>query len=112
MPSYLITGVSRGIGFELLRQVSEDPNNVVVGLVRDKATTDKKVLAELNRPNIHIVQADLADYDSLKKSVDVVAPIINGSLDYIIANAGLISKWSGRAGSPGARERYAGVLQG
>ncbi|KAI0407919.1 NAD(P)-binding protein [Xylaria palmicola] len=94
MPSYLITGVSRGIGFELLCQVSQNPDNVVVGLVRDKAATEKKVLAELNRPNIHIVQADLTDYDSLKKSIDAVAPIVNGSLDCVIANAGYISKWS------------------
>ncbi|KAJ8105908.1 hypothetical protein ONZ43_g7241 [Nemania bipapillata] len=90
----IVTGASRGIGFELLRQISDNPNNIVVGLVRDKAGTDKKVLAELNRPNIHIVQADLVDYDSLKKSLDVVAPIVNGSLDHIIANAGYISKWS------------------
>ncbi|KAI1179720.1 NAD(P)-binding protein [Nemania sp. FL0916] len=95
MSSYLITGVSRGIGYEFLRQLSENPKNTVVGLVRDKASTDKKVLAELNRPNIHIVQGDLTDYDSLKKSFDVVAPIANGSLDYIIANAGYISQWSG-----------------
>lgn len=54
--------------FEFLRQLSENPDNVVVGLVRDKAGTDKKVLEELNRPNIHIVQADLIDYDSLKVS--------------------------------------------
>ncbi|KAH8160034.1 hypothetical protein CIB48_g8222 [Xylaria polymorpha] len=94
MSSYLITGASRGIGFEFVRQLSENPNNVVVGLVRDKATTDKKVLSELNRPNIHIVQADLIDYDSLKKSVDVVAPIVNGSLDYVIANAAYISQFS------------------
>ncbi|KAI3327808.1 NAD(P)-binding protein [Xylariaceae sp. AK1471] len=94
MPSYLVTGVSRGIGFEFLRQLSADPSNLVVGLVRDKAATDKKVLAELNRPNIHIVQADLTDYDSLQKTVDVVSPIVGGSLDYIIANAGYISHWS------------------
>ncbi|KAI1152955.1 NAD(P)-binding protein [Nemania diffusa] len=94
MSSYLVTGASRGLGFEFLRQLSENPDNVVVGLVRDKAGTDKKVLEELNRPNIHIVQADLIDYDSLKKSLDVVAPIVNGSLDHIIANAGYISKWS------------------
>ncbi|RDW56539.1 hypothetical protein BP6252_14110 [Coleophoma cylindrospora] len=93
MSSYLITGVSRGIGFEFLRQISADPNNTVVGLVRDKATTDKKV-AELNRQNIHIIQADLTDYDSLKKSVDEVSPIVNGALDYVIANAGFISSWS------------------
>ncbi|KAI1747825.1 NAD(P)-binding protein [Xylaria castorea] len=87
MSSYLITGASRGLGFEFLRQLSGNPNNVVVGLVRDKATTDKKVAAEINRPNIHIVQADMTDYDSLKKTVDAVGSIVNGSLDHIIANA-------------------------
>ncbi|KAI8634244.1 NAD(P)-binding protein [Xylariaceae sp. FL1651] len=82
------------LSFEFLRQLSANPDNTVVGLVRDKATTDKKVAEELNRPNIHIVQADVADYDSLKKSVDIVSPIVNGSLDYIIANAGYITKFS------------------
>ncbi|KAI0161217.1 NAD(P)-binding protein [Xylariaceae sp. FL1272] len=95
MPSYLITGVSRGIGYEFLRQVSADPDNVVVGLVRDKASTDKKVLAELNRPNIHIVEADLVDRAALEKSVASVSAIVNGSLDYVIANAGLVPQWGG-----------------
>ncbi|KAI1266382.1 NAD(P)-binding protein [Xylariaceae sp. FL1019] len=95
MPSYLITGVSRGIGYEFLRQLSADPDNVAVGLVRDKASTDKKVLAELDRPNIHIVEADLADRGSLEKSVESVSAIVNGSLDYIIANAALVPQWGG-----------------
>ncbi|KAI0555997.1 NAD(P)-binding protein [Xylaria curta] len=94
MSSYLVTGASRGLGFEFIRQLSEDSKNIVVGLVRDKASTDKKVAAEINRPNIHIVQADLSDYDSLKKTVDVVAPIVNGSLDTIIANAALMGQHS------------------
>ncbi|KAJ9152057.1 NAD(P)-binding domain protein [Pleurostoma richardsiae] len=95
MSSYLITGVSRGIGFAFLRYISADPANTVVGLVRDKVTTEKKVSEELGtRPNVHIIQADITDYDSLKKSVDQVSPIVNGSLDYLIANAGYISDWS------------------
>ncbi|KAI0449286.1 NAD(P)-binding protein [Xylaria acuta] len=56
--------------FEFPRQLSENPNNVVVGLVRDKATTDKK------------------------KTVDVVASILKGSLNHLIANAAYISKSS------------------
>ncbi|CAM1510743.1 Fc.00g082560.m01.CDS01 [Cosmosporella sp. VM-42] len=95
MSSYLITGVSRGIGFEFLRQISADPDNTVIGLVRDMATTERKVREELgNRHNIHIIQADIKDYESLKKSVDHAIPIVNGSLDYLIANAGYISGWS------------------
>ncbi|KAH8693986.1 short-chain dehydrogenase [Talaromyces proteolyticus] len=94
MSTYLITGVSRGIGFAFLRHISADPNNTVIGLVRDKTTTEKKVREELDRPNIHIIQADLTDLDSLKKSVDQVSPLVNGSIDYLIANAGYMSLWS------------------
>lgn len=97
--------------FEFLRQISAIPTNTVIGLVRDKAATQRKVSEELNRPNIHIIEADLTDYDSLKvsrrcslweainlyhtqKSVNEVSPIVNGTLDYVLANAGIISSWS------------------
>jgi hypothetical protein len=115
MAAYLITGVSRGLGvseiklspfhrkkdlniseqFEFLRQISSNPANTVVGLVRDKTSTEKKVSEELpGRKNIHIVQADMSDFASLKKAVDDTAAITGGALDYVIANAALMSPWS------------------
>ncbi|KAH8893324.1 NAD(P)-binding protein [Thozetella sp. PMI_491] len=95
MPSYLITGVSRGIGFEFLRQLSSDPNNTIVGLVRDKSSTDQKVANELgDRKNISIMQADLTDWKAIQATVDETAKITGGSLDYLIANAGFVSRWS------------------
>lgn len=84
MPSYLITGVSRGIGvrkrthpltvrpanviqFEFLKQLSRDQTNVIIGLVRDKAATEEKVAKELGKlDNVYIIQADLTKYQSLK----------------------------------------------
>lgn len=93
MPSYVISGVSRGIGvrptttavcsvyhkrgllivyarqYEFLRQYSSDPNNTVIGLVRNKPVTDKKVSEDpdLNhRSNIHILEADITDYKALQ----------------------------------------------
>jgi hypothetical protein len=84
MPSYLITGASRGLGvsplklcisaktnwtcqFEFLRQLSRDAGNTVIALVRNKAATEKSVAQELpGRKNIHIVQADVEDYEALK----------------------------------------------
>ena len=86
MAIYVITGVSKGLGvsrgksgiqvlalliliqqFEILRQVSSDARNTVVGLVRDKPATEKKISEELGeRPNIHILRADLTSYADLK----------------------------------------------
>ncbi|KAI0484697.1 hypothetical protein GGR56DRAFT_680336 [Xylariaceae sp. FL0804] len=92
MPSYLITGVSRGLGWEFLRQISQDPSNTAIGTVRDKTTTDRKVSEELSaRSNIHILQADITDYDALKKAAVDTAAITGGSLDYLVVNAAYIS---------------------
>ncbi|KAF2828601.1 NAD(P)-binding protein [Ophiobolus disseminans] len=100
MPSYLITGVSRGLGtcshckqFAFLEHISSDASNTVIGLVRNIADTNAKV-APLNRNNIHIIEGDMKDYESLKKTVESVSAITSGTLDYIIANAGLVPTWS------------------
>ncbi|KAL4992802.1 hypothetical protein BDW68DRAFT_148863 [Aspergillus falconensis] len=97
MASYLVTGASRGIGFEFLRQLSADPNNLVIGLVRNKPETEAKVAQELGRENIRIVEGDLADYDSLKRAAEAVEKITL-SLDYLIANAAFVSPWSAYSG--------------
>ena len=96
--------------FEFLRKLSSDSTNTVIGLARNKDSTDKKVASELNQlKNVHILQADLTDYDALKASrrprsrdpgthlltwpqqasVDDVAKITGGSIDVIIVNAGI-----------------------
>ncbi|EXJ90068.1 hypothetical protein A1O3_03136 [Capronia epimyces CBS 606.96] len=93
MSSYFVTGVSRGIGFEFLRQLSSDPAKTVIGLVRNKPATDAKVAA-LNRTNIHILEGDLTDYESLKRAASATSKITGGSLDYLIANAASIPLWS------------------
>ncbi|RDW61211.1 uncharacterized protein DSM5745_10709 [Aspergillus mulundensis] len=67
MSVYVITGVSKGIGFELVRQISEDTNTLVIGLVRDKAATEKKA--------------------SLKQAAADTAQIIGDrGVDYLVAN--------------------------
>ncbi|KAH8164043.1 hypothetical protein CIB48_g4201 [Xylaria polymorpha] len=94
MPSYVITGVSKGLGFEFLRQISSEPRNIVIGLVRDKSATEKRVKEELSgRTNIHILHGDLNSYESLQKAAADTTGITGGSLDYLIANASHISYW-------------------
>jgi NAD(P)-dependent dehydrogenase (short-subunit alcohol dehydrogenase family) len=90
MPSYLITGASRGLGLSFLENLSSNSNNTVIGLVRNIADTESKIAA-WDRNNIHLVQGDLSNYNSLKSAVDATAKITGGSLDYLIANAGLVA---------------------
>ncbi|KAI0430778.1 hypothetical protein F5Y09DRAFT_330834 [Xylaria sp. FL1042] len=94
MPSYVITGVSKGLGFEFLRQISQNPDNQVVGIARDKAAALNKVSEELGeRLNVHILQADITDYNAVKQAAEDTATLTGGSLDYLIANAAYVSKW-------------------
>ncbi|KAI0880488.1 NAD(P)-binding protein [Annulohypoxylon maeteangense] len=94
MPSYVVTGASRGLGFEFIRQLSADPAAIVIGLARDKAATEKKVAAEIGRSNIHIFHGDLVDYESLKKAAEDTSKITGGRLDYLIANGALVGSMS------------------
>ncbi|KAI1127401.1 hypothetical protein F5Y10DRAFT_242971 [Nemania abortiva] len=92
MATYLITGASRGIGFGFLSNLSSNPENTVIGLVRNKAATEEKVSKELGtRRNIHILQADMTNYDSILRAAQETERITGGSLDYVIANAGVMS---------------------
>lgn len=75
--------------FELVKQISESPENLVVGLVRNKTATEEKVAAELgSRPNVHILHGDLENYVSLKQAAADTAKIVGErGIDYLIANA-------------------------
>jgi hypothetical protein len=57
--------------YEWLIQLSKDPNNTVIGLVRDKSATDAKIKADATlgtRSNVYILEADLTDYNAIKVS--------------------------------------------
>ncbi|KAI7786374.1 short chain dehydrogenase [Diaporthe eres] len=94
MATYVITGVSRGLGWEFLNQISSNPDNTVVGIVRNKSSTDKRVAEELSgRSNITILEADLTSYGAVKKAAENSIAATGGKVDYIIANAGYVPTW-------------------
>lgn len=97
MSVYVITGVSKGIGFEFLRQLSEEKENLVIGLVRDKVATEKKIATELGeRSNVHILHGDLTKYASLKQAAaDTAAIVGDRGVDYLVANGALVSSLDG-----------------
>ncbi|KAI1325287.1 hypothetical protein F5Y16DRAFT_401597 [Xylariaceae sp. FL0255] len=88
MATYVVTGVSRGLGWAFLSNLSSDSQNTVIGLVRNKVDTEERAAKEFGgRPNIHILQADMTDYKSLQKAAEDTSKITGGSLDYLIGNA-------------------------
>ncbi|KAL2854590.1 hypothetical protein BJX68DRAFT_253877 [Aspergillus pseudodeflectus] len=94
MSFYAITGASRGIGWAFLSNLSSNPDNTVIALVRNKAGTEKRISEELSgRTNIHVVYSDLDDYNSLEAAAAETAKITGGSLDYLIANAAYLTTY-------------------
>lgn len=89
MPSYVVTGASRGLGYGFLTHLAQDPNNTVIGLVRSKPPVEVK-LASSNLPNVHLLEADITSPTALVAAAKATASITNGTLDVLINNAAYI----------------------
>ena len=85
MVVYVVTGASRGLGYEFVCQLSRNADNIVFGLARNKEATEKKVATD-GLKNVHIVSADINDHKSLQaakadieKQTSVVDVLINNA---------------------------------
>ncbi|MEX6626141.1 SDR family NAD(P)-dependent oxidoreductase [Tenacibaculum salmonis] len=82
----IITGTSRGIGFELAQKFANEGNNVLA------LSRNTKPLEAVNNKNITTLSVDLSNNDDLKKATDFIKKEWN-KVDILINNAGkLINK--------------------
>lgn len=93
MPSYVVTGASRGIGYGFITHLAKDPGNTVIGLVRNKGAVEAKLGAD-GLTNVHIFEADITDPDALAAAAAATSTITGGTLDVLINNAALIPSGS------------------
>ncbi|KAK7020609.1 hypothetical protein SK128_025281 [Halocaridina rubra] len=95
--SILITGCSRGIGLELVRQLvgSTNPPNVLLATCRNpEKATELQDLAK-KHSILKIVQYDVTDYSSLPRLVEEVRSAVGAQgLTLLINNAGILEKCS------------------
>lgn len=85
-PTVLITGASRGIGFELARQYA-DRGWGVVATCRNPAEADALRGLALNYPNVIIEELDVTDFDEM----DALAERYRGvPIDVLLNNAGIL----------------------
>jgi len=84
----VVTGASRGLGLEWVKQLSKDPNNLIIAVVRnpDKATALKPLLG----PKVVPLKADITDIDTFPAVVKEIEKIGGGKVDLLINNAGVM----------------------
>lgn len=89
MPSYVITGAGRGLGYGFLTHLSKIPGNTVVGLVRNKGVAEAKIASD-GLTNVHIFEADITNPTALAAAAEATSQLTGGKLDVLINNAAYI----------------------
>jgi len=64
MPTWVVTGATRGIGYEFVRTLGQDPANSVIALVLGKPEVEKN-LADHGIKGVHVIEADVTDRQAL-----------------------------------------------
>lgn len=89
----LVTGASRGIGFELVKQYAgAHKDNIVIAGVRDPNGKSSQAVQALAKqtPNVHVVKIDVDDEQQIRDSAAEVSRWTDGTLDVLINNAGIV----------------------
>ncbi|MDH7444879.1 SDR family NAD(P)-dependent oxidoreductase [Aquimarina sp. 2201CG14-23] len=100
MKNIIITGASRGIGYEMAILFAEEGHQVLA------LSRNEKPIAALNHKNIHTFSFDLCDSSDLQKLKDYVVDSWN-QVDILINNAGkLLNKPFGEISTQEFEEVY------
>ena len=86
----LITGTSRGLGLEFVRQYSADPLVTVLAACRQPASADALQLLAQQRPNVQLLTMDVSSEASIQAAFAALPPHVK-TLDLLINNAGIQS---------------------
>ncbi|QIW98339.1 hypothetical protein AMS68_003857 [Peltaster fructicola] len=91
MSTFLVTGTSRGIGLELVRQLaSSSEAKTVVAVTRDnKSTALQTIIDESKGRVVNVIIPDIIDEKTVQSAVPEIEKALSGApLDVLINNAG------------------------
>ena len=95
MRNILVTGVSQGIGFEIVKSFAKNSNINVIGIARNELGLEKltKECQLINSDfKLKTLSLDLSNIDSIDKIIELIKVDFNASLDGLIHNAGTLVK--------------------
>lgn len=89
--TWLITGASRGIGLEYVRQVVKKGDTIFAAVRSPDTATELQQLQQSNAPGlIRIIQLDVCNPQSIVSAAKLVETTLQDrGLDYLISNAGI-----------------------
>ncbi|CCM06000.1 uncharacterized protein FIBRA_08243 [Fibroporia radiculosa] len=87
---WLVTGASRGLGFELTRQLLTSASNTVIACCRNPNSATKLHALQSSAGKLHLISMDVGSEQSMRDSVGMVDAILAGrGIDYLYNNAGI-----------------------
>ncbi len=81
----IVTGAGKGIGFETVNILSENPKHQILAISRDLAEIE-----QLMKPNIHPLSYDLSNIESYSLLPKMISGFLKNGVDVLINNAGLL----------------------
>ena len=89
MPTVVITGTNRGLGFEFVKQYAADGWCVFAACRHPTSADSLRLLAERSKGLVEVVTMDVTDLRSVKQAA---AQIGDGAVDLLINSAGIAGK--------------------
>ncbi|OSD04964.1 NAD-P-binding protein [Trametes coccinea BRFM310] len=91
LTTWLVTGASRGIGLELVKQILATPTNKVVATCRNPdGATGLTELKDSAQDRLDVVRLDLDDFEAVRSSASQLNTLLGETgLDYLVNNAGI-----------------------
>ncbi len=86
----VVTGASKGIGYELVKELSLDSSNTIIAVARSKKLLEKlkqECIKKNKTAKVIVVEADLSDLNSISLLVKNISKQIK-YIDILINNAG------------------------
>lgn len=90
MSTTFIAGASRGIGLEIVNQLSREPSNTVIVSARNPTGSTELQALAAERSNIKIITLDNASEESIAQLDGQLTRVAPEGLDTVILNAGIM----------------------